>query len=64
MASTLYVNGLGQIAQIKKDLQAWMDSKGYKKLADFRGKLSQKDVGDPFAFERAQYVDLLMKQKA
>jgi hypothetical protein len=32
-------------------------------VAEFRGKLSQKQAADPFAFERAQYVRLLLSQK-
>ena len=38
-----------------------MEEKGYKKLDDFRGSLSMKQQKDPYAYERAQYVDLLMK---
>jgi dihydroorotate dehydrogenase (fumarate) len=37
-----------------RELEAWMDEKGYESLDDFRGKLSQKNCDDPFAFERAQ----------
>ncbi len=40
-----------------------MQERDYAHLADFRGKLSQKNVTDPFGFERAQYVRLLMSQK-
>ena len=45
-----------------RELEAWMDETGYESLDDFRGKLSQKETLDPFAFERAQYVKLLMSQ--
>jgi dihydroorotate dehydrogenase (fumarate) len=38
-----------------------MESKKYKSLEDFRGKLSNKKINDPFVYKRAQYVDLLMK---
>jgi len=40
-----------------------MKDKGYKNLNDFRGRLSLKKQKDPFAYQRAQYVDLLMKGK-
>lgn len=59
--STLYKNGIGHITKILEDMASWMDERGYKKLDDFRGKLSMKHLKDPFAYERAQYVDLLMK---
>ena len=41
------------------DLGKWMDAKGYGTLADARGKLSSKEIANPFAYERAQYVKLL-----
>ena len=59
--STLYQNGIGHIARMLEDMSSWMEEKGYKKLDDFRGKLSMKQQKDPYAYERAQYVDLLMK---
>ena len=40
-----------------------MEEHGYESVDDFRGKLSQKQVDDPYTFERAQYVKLLMEQK-
>jgi len=40
-----------------------MEEKGYKGVDEFRGKLSQQQAIDPFIFERAQYVKLLLSQK-
>ena len=40
-----------------------MDQKGYKTLSDFRGKLSRKNLKDPYTYQRAQYVDILMKSE-
>ena len=40
-----------------------MDSKNYKTLDDFRGKLSNKTINDPFVYKRAQYIDLLLKSE-
>ena len=59
--STLYQKGIGHISKMLDDVASWMKDKGYKKLDDFRGKLSMKNQIDPYAYERAQYVDLLMK---
>jgi len=61
VVSTLYRNGVGQITNILNDLEKWMDRKGYKTLEDFKGKLSKKNINDPFAYKRSQYVDILMK---
>jgi dihydroorotate dehydrogenase (fumarate) len=59
--STLYQNGIGHISKMLEDIKSWMKEKGYKKLNDFRGNLSMINQKDPYAYERAQYVDLLMK---
>jgi dihydroorotate dehydrogenase (fumarate) len=45
------------------ELEDWMKKKGYESLADFQGKLSQEKLPDPFAYRRAQYVDILMKSE-
>jgi len=61
VVSTLYKNGMSQIDIIKKELAEWMESKNYKSLDEFRGKLSKTRLSnDPFVYKRAQYVDLLI----
>ena len=59
--STLYKNGIGHINTMLEEVGEWMKDKGYKSLEDFRGKFSLKQQKDPFAYQRAQYVDLLIK---
>jgi len=61
VVSTLYKYGPKQIQKILEDMEIWMANKKYKSLNDFRGKLSMKNVKDPFAYRRAQYVDILMR---
>lgn len=61
--SALYKNKISFIGQIKKQLSDWMDSKKYETLDDFRGKLSKDKVSDPFVYQRAQYVDILMNKE-
>lgn len=63
VVSTIYKNGVIQITRMLEELENWMKSKGYDKLDDFKGKLSKKNVADPHAYKRAQYVDFLMKSK-
>jgi len=64
LVSTLYKNGIPQIEKIKKELSEWMDSKNYKSLDEFRGKLSKNKLGNnPFVYKRAQYVDLLINSE-
>ncbi len=61
VVSTVYKNGIGHISQMLKDLEFWMDGKNYHTINDFRGKLSRKNLKDPYAYRRAQYVDIIMK---
>jgi dihydroorotate dehydrogenase (fumarate) len=61
VVSTIYRNKMEYIKTIIADLSSWMDSKGYKKIDDFRGKLSNEKLNDPFVYKRAQYIDLLLK---
>jgi dihydroorotate dehydrogenase (fumarate) len=63
VVSSLYVNGPNHIKTILADIEAWMDKKGYKEIGDFKGKLSRKNVKDPFAYRRSQYVDIIMKSE-
>jgi len=61
VVSTIYQNGVGQITTILNELETWMNGKGYKSIEDFRGKLAKKNLKDPFAYRRAQYVEILMR---
>lgn len=64
LVSTLYRHGFAQMDLIRKDLVKWMDLKNYECLDDFRGKLSNKSLlGNPFVYQRAQYVDLLINSE-
>jgi dihydroorotate dehydrogenase (fumarate) len=61
VVSTLYKNNISHISTMLKELETWMESKGYKSLNDFRGKLSNKSINNPFVYKRAQYIDLLLR---
>jgi len=56
VASTLYKNGKGQIAEMLKTLEDWMGQKSFNKLDDFRGKMSQAKSSNPAAYERLQFM--------
>jgi dihydroorotate dehydrogenase (fumarate) len=64
IVSTVYKNKVEYIATMLNEMQAWMETKNYKKLDDFRGKLSNKKLNDPFIYKRAQYIDLLLKSES
>ena len=59
--SSLYVFGTEHIKTILADIEKWMDNQGYNSIDDFKGKLSRKNLKDPFAYRRSQYVDILMQ---
>jgi dihydroorotate dehydrogenase (fumarate) len=63
IASALLENGIPFLSTMLRELEGWMDEHDYEDLKAIRGKMSQKKVEDPFGFERAQYVKLLMSQK-
>jgi len=62
LAATLLRNGMSHLAALRSDLDDWMERGRYSSLDDFRGTLSQKEAKDPRAFERAQYVNLILSQ--
>jgi dihydroorotate dehydrogenase (fumarate) len=63
VVSTIYKNGIGQITKMIQEVDEWMDKKEYATIDSFRGKLSRKQMKDPFVYKRAQYVDILMKSE-
>lgn len=61
IVSAVYKNKASHITNMIEMLEEWMDARGYKTIDAFRGKLSMKNIKDPYAYKRAQYVDILMK---
>jgi dihydroorotate dehydrogenase (fumarate) len=43
-------------------MEEWLDGRGASTIDEVRGTLSQREVQDPAAFERAQYVHLILSQ--
>lgn len=56
LASELLQKGPGRIAEIIAGLQGWMQEYEYQSIEQMRGSMSQRNVPDPTAFERANYV--------
>jgi dihydroorotate dehydrogenase (fumarate) len=61
LASCLVKSGIPHLAKILAGLEDWLDKRGLS-LDALRGTLSQRAVQDPGAFERAQYVHLILSQ--
>lgn len=62
-ASSLYKNGIPYLKTMNKELQDWMYMMGFEDISSFRGSMSQQNVSDPTAFERANYIRILEGMK-
>jgi dihydroorotate dehydrogenase (fumarate) len=62
LASTLVKNGIPHLGKMLAGMEDWLDRRGMASVDDVRGALSQRSVQDPAAFERAQYVHLILSQ--
>lgn len=56
VVSALYKNGKGHIGTMLETLEGWMANKGFNRLSDFRGKMSQARSSNPAAYERVQFM--------
>ena len=56
VCSTVYINGAQVIAGMLTDLEKFMDKWGFQTIADFRGKLSYRNIDDPMLYERSQFM--------
>jgi dihydroorotate dehydrogenase (fumarate) len=58
-ASSLYKNGIPFLKKMNKDLQNWMFEMGFDSIESFKGSMSQQNIADPTAYERANYIKIL-----
>jgi dihydroorotate dehydrogenase (fumarate) len=63
MTSALLRNGPDHLRSLEVGLRDWMDGHRYGTVDQFRGRLSQRSVPDPAAFERANYIKTLASRK-
>ena len=63
VVSAVYKRGIPTITHMIEEIEAWMKHKKYERIEDFQGKLSKVNLTDPFAYKRAQYVDILLKSE-
>jgi dihydroorotate dehydrogenase (fumarate) len=64
MTSALLRHGPDHLRLLEVQVRDWMDGHGYETLDQFRGRLSQRSVPDPAAFERANYLKTLASHPA
>jgi dihydroorotate dehydrogenase (fumarate) len=58
-ASSLYKNGIPYLKTMNRDLQDWMHMMGFDSISAFKGTMSQQNISDPTAYERANYIKIL-----
>lgn len=56
LASVLYQKGFEQINVMKDDIEQWMNKHRFETTSDFIGRMSIKEVKNPAAFERVQFM--------
>jgi dihydroorotate dehydrogenase (fumarate) len=59
VASVLLNKGIEHISQILAELAQWLVQNGEESVAAIQGTMSQEQVSDPAAFERANYMNVL-----
>lgn len=57
--SGMLKNGIGFLTTLVSGLKIWMEQKGYVSVEQLKGSMSQENVADPSAFERANYIRIL-----
>jgi dihydroorotate dehydrogenase (fumarate) len=62
--SALLRHGPEHLASVEAGLRDWLAAHGYASPAEVRGRLSQRAIRDPLAYERANYVRALTSYAA
>jgi dihydroorotate dehydrogenase (fumarate) len=56
VVSAIYKRGADVISEMTAGISSWMEKQQFNSIEEFRGKLSRKDILDPSAFERVQFM--------
>ena len=59
LASALFQNGIGYLRPLRNQLEAWLELHEYESVKQMQGSMSQKNVPNPKAFQRANYMKVL-----
>lgn len=59
LTSELLQNGIERLERIRDEVEDWLALHNYATLAEIKGLMSQKNVVEPAAFERAYYLRIL-----
>jgi dihydroorotate dehydrogenase (fumarate) len=61
--SALLKNGIDYLTILRDGLRTWMEMHHYVSVRQMKGSMSQRNVADPTAFERANYIKTLESYK-
>jgi dihydroorotate dehydrogenase (fumarate) len=64
MASELLRKGIYRIDEIVNSMKAWMEEHEYESVTQMQGSMSQLNVAEPDAFERANYMKVLQSWRS
>jgi len=56
LCSTLYLHGVNVVPEMLTVISDFMKKWNFKKIDDFRGRLSYKNIPDPMLYERSQFM--------
>jgi dihydroorotate dehydrogenase (fumarate) len=63
LCSTLYKNGVQVVPEMLIRISEFMEKWNFKKIDDFRGRLSYKNIPDPMLYERSQFMKYFSNRK-
>lgn len=64
LASALLQHGPARLTEILCELESWMAEREYESVAQLKGSMSQQNLPDPGAVERASYIRMIANYEA
>ncbi len=64
LTSALFRNGIGYLRPLRNQLEVWLELHEYESIKQMQGSMSQKNVPNPKAFQRANYMKVLSSYAA
>lgn len=62
-ASALYKKGIGHLKEMNDGVREWMNRMDFDSIDAFKGVMSRRNVSNPDAYERANYIKILAGAK-
>ena len=59
LASALLHEGPEHVGVVLREIEAWMEERGYESIDQLRGSMSQANIPNPVAFARSNYAQLV-----